>query len=122
MRVPLSDDWSLVPSLLVKAVRPAPLSVDLNAKLKYQDLLWFGTPWRAFNSAVAMVGLSYEQYTLGYYYDAGLSELAGTMPGGPICFCWNGTRTYWLPAMCGWSESGWLREARHLPTFLGWCR
>jgi type IX secretion system PorP/SprF family membrane protein len=77
VRVPLSDDWSLVPSVLVKAVNPAPASIDINAKLKYQDLLWFGASWRAFDSAVAMVGLSYEQYTLGYSYDAGLSELAG---------------------------------------------
>ena len=76
VRVPLSDDWSLVPSVLVKAVSPAPLSLDLNAKLKYQDLLWAGVSWRAFDSAVAMVGLSYEQFTLGYSYDAGLSELA----------------------------------------------
>ncbi|SNC77702.1 type IX secretion system membrane protein, PorP/SprF family [Hymenobacter gelipurpurascens] len=77
VRVPLSDDWSLVPSVLVKAVKPAPLSVDLNAKLKYQDLLWVGVSWRAFDSFVTMVGLSYEQFTLGYSYDAGLSELAG---------------------------------------------
>ena len=77
VRLPLSSDWSLVPSVLVKAVDPAPLSVDLNAKLKYQDLLWVGVSWRAFDSAVAMVGLSYEQFTLGYSYDAGLSELAG---------------------------------------------
>ncbi|SNR81167.1 PorP/SprF family type IX secretion system membrane protein [Hymenobacter mucosus] len=77
VRVPLSDDWSLVPSVLVKAVNPAPLSLDLNAKLKYQDLLWGGVSWRALDSFVAMVGLSYEQFTLGYSYDAGLSELAG---------------------------------------------
>ena len=77
VRVPLSDDWSLVPSVLVKAVRPAPLSVDLNAKLKYRDLLWAGASWRAFDAAVAMVGFSYEQLTVGYSYDVGLSQLAG---------------------------------------------
>ncbi|TGE05383.1 PorP/SprF family type IX secretion system membrane protein [Hymenobacter fodinae] len=77
VRVPLSDDWSLVPSVLVKAVQPAPLSLDLNAKLKYQDLLWAGVSWRAFDSFVGMVGLSYEQLTVGYSYDAGLSQLAG---------------------------------------------
>lgn len=77
VRVPLSDDWSLVPSVLVKAVDPAPLSLDINAKLKYQDLLWAGVSWRAFDSVVALVGVSYEQFTLGYSYDAGLSELAG---------------------------------------------
>ena len=77
VRVPLSDDWTLVPSVLVKAISPAPVSVDLNAKLKYQDLLWAGVSWRATDSFVALVGLSYEQFTLGYSYDAGLSELAG---------------------------------------------
>jgi type IX secretion system PorP/SprF family membrane protein len=77
VRVPLSNDWSLVPSVLVKAVNPAPLSVDINAKLKYQDLLWAGVSGRAFDSVVGMVGISYEQFTLGYSYDAGLSELTG---------------------------------------------
>ena len=77
VRVPLNDDWSLVPSVLVKAVNPAPLSVDINAKLKYQDLLWVGASWRAFDSVVGLVGISYEQFTLGYSYDAGLSELNG---------------------------------------------
>jgi type IX secretion system PorP/SprF family membrane protein len=77
VRVPLNNDWSLVPSVLVKAVSPAPLSVDINAKLKYQDLLWVGASWRAFDSFVGMVGISYEQLTLGYSYDAGLSELTG---------------------------------------------
>lgn len=76
VRVPLSPDFTLVPSVLVKAVAPAPLSVDINAKLKYQDFLWAGLSWRSFDSAVAMVGVSYEQYVLGYSYDAGLSELA----------------------------------------------
>ena len=75
VRLPLSTDWSLVPSVLVKTVNPAPLSVDINAKLKYQDLLWAGVSWRAFDSAVAMVGFSYEQFTVGYSYDAGLSKL-----------------------------------------------
>ncbi|WP_324670952.1 type IX secretion system membrane protein PorP/SprF [Hymenobacter sp. GOD-10R] len=77
VRIPLSEDWSVVPSVLVKAVNPAPLSFDLNAKLKYRDLLWAGVSWRAFDSAIAMVGLSYEQFMLGYSYDAGTSELSG---------------------------------------------
>ncbi|MCA8829859.1 PorP/SprF family type IX secretion system membrane protein [Hymenobacter pini] len=76
VRVPLSRDWSLVPSVLVKAVQPAPLSLDLNAKLKYQDLLWGGVSWRAFDSFVVLGGLNYEQFTFGYSYDAGLSKLA----------------------------------------------
>ena len=81
VRVPLSEDWSVVPSVLVKAVRPAPLSVDLNAKLKYRDLLWAGVSWRASDAVIAMVGFSYEQFTVGYSYDAGTSQLAGYNSG-----------------------------------------
>jgi len=77
VRVPVSEDFSFVPSVLVKSVDPAPLSIDINAKLKYQDLLWVGASWRAFDSVVGMVGLSYEQFLLGYSYDAGTSELSG---------------------------------------------
>jgi type IX secretion system PorP/SprF family membrane protein len=81
VRLPLSEEWSVVPSVLVKAVSPAPLSVDVNAKLKYRDLLWAGVSWRAFDSVVALVGLSYEQFTLGYSYDAGVSQLASYNSG-----------------------------------------
>lgn len=77
VRVPLSDDWTVVPSVLVKAVSPAPLSVDINAKFKYQDVLWLGASWRVRDSFVALVGVSYEQFTLGYSYDVGTSQLAG---------------------------------------------
>lgn len=77
VRVPLDEDWSVVPSVLVKAVSPAPLSVDINAKLKYRDVLWIGASWRATDAFVALVGVSYEQFTLGYSYDAGTSQLAG---------------------------------------------
>jgi type IX secretion system PorP/SprF family membrane protein len=76
VRVRVDNNWTLVPSVLVKAVAPAPLSVDLNAKLRYQDLLWGGISWRATDSFVGMVGVTYEQYALSYSYDAGLSELS----------------------------------------------
>jgi type IX secretion system PorP/SprF family membrane protein len=81
VRIPIDEDWSVVPSVLVKNVSPAPLSVDINAKIKYQDLLWFGVSWRALDSVVGMVGLSYEQFTVGYSYDASTSQLAGYNSG-----------------------------------------
>jgi type IX secretion system PorP/SprF family membrane protein len=77
VRLPLSEDFSLVPSVLVKVMSPAPLSVDVNAKIKYRDLLWAGASWRATDSFIGMVGLSYDQFTLSYSYDAGTSQLAG---------------------------------------------
>jgi len=78
LRLPLSPDWVLVPSVLVKFVQPAPPSIDLNAKLKYRDLLWAGASLRAFDSVVALFGINVNEYTsLGYSYDAGMSGLAG---------------------------------------------
>lgn len=77
VRLPLTDDWSVVPSVLVKAVSPAPLSADINAKLKYQDLLWAGVSYRLNDAAVAMVGFNYEQLSVGYSYDTGTSRLTG---------------------------------------------
>lgn len=75
VRLPLTDDWSLLPSVLVKAVSPAPLAVDLNARLKYQDLIWAGVSYRLNDAAVAMVGFNYEQLAVGYSYDVGVSRL-----------------------------------------------
>ena len=78
VRVPLSEDWVLVPSVLVKSVAPAPLSIDLNTKLKYKDVLWGGASWRAFDSIVALIGVNMNEYSsLSYSYDAGISKLAG---------------------------------------------
>jgi type IX secretion system PorP/SprF family membrane protein len=81
VRLPISEDWSLVPSVLVKAVSPAPLSIDLNAKLKYRDLLWGGVSWRVKDAVVAMLGVSYEQFLIGYSYDTGISGLNGYNSG-----------------------------------------
>lgn len=81
VRLPLTDDWSVIPSVLVKAVSPAPLAVDVNAKLKYQDLLWAGVSWRLNDAAVAMVGFNYEQLALSYSYDTGASRLANYHSG-----------------------------------------
>lgn len=78
LRLPLNTDWVLVPSVLVKSVRPAPISIDLNAKLKYRDVLWVGGSLRAFDAVVALVGLNLNESTsLSYSYDAGMSKLAG---------------------------------------------
>jgi len=78
VRLPLSTDWVLVPSVLVKSVSPAPLSVDINAKLKYRDIFWVGSSVRAFDSVVALFGLNINEFsTLGYSYDAGMSKITG---------------------------------------------
>jgi type IX secretion system PorP/SprF family membrane protein len=78
VRLPLNTDFVLVPSVLVKSVAPSPLSVDVNAKLKYQNLFWAGASLRAFDSVVALFGLNFTDHSsLSYSYDAGTSRLNG---------------------------------------------
>ncbi|OYW78669.1 MAG: hypothetical protein B7Z27_07000, partial [Sphingobacteriia bacterium 32-37-4] len=45
-RLSLSDDFNLLPSMLIRYISPLPLGFDINAKLQYQDFLWAGTSYR----------------------------------------------------------------------------
>lgn len=82
VRLPLSEDFAVVPSVLVKYMAPAPTSVDLNLKLKYRDLLWAGASWRATDSFIGMVGVNFGDFgSLSYSYDASTSQIASYQSG-----------------------------------------
>jgi len=82
VRLPLSDDIAVVPSVLVKFVSPAPTSIDLNAKVKFRDVLWVGASWRATDAFVGMVGVNFGDIgSLSYSYDASTSALASYQSG-----------------------------------------
>lgn len=66
----LSEDISLLPSLMVKYVQPAPVSVDFNLKAQYQDLFWVGGTVRYKDGFAAMVGMNISSgINIGYSYD-----------------------------------------------------
>ena len=82
VRLPLGEDVSLVPSVLVKYMRPAPVSVDVNAKIKFRDILWVGASYRVNDAFAGMVGINFSPVaSLSYSYDAITSELAGYQSG-----------------------------------------
>jgi type IX secretion system PorP/SprF family membrane protein len=82
VRLPLTEDLSLVPSVLVKYMKPAPVSVDINAKVKYRDIMWAGASWRASDAFVGMIGVIFSPVaSLSYSYDASTSEIAGYQSG-----------------------------------------
>jgi type IX secretion system PorP/SprF family membrane protein len=82
VRLPISDDLAVVPSVLVKFMSPAPTSIDLNAKLKFRDVLWAGASWRATDAFVGMVGVNFGSVgSLSYSYDASTSALADYQSG-----------------------------------------
>jgi type IX secretion system PorP/SprF family membrane protein len=66
----LNDDVTILPSVLVKYIHPAPTSVDFNVKAQYRDLMWLGGSYRHKDGFAAMVGLNVSNtFNVGYSYD-----------------------------------------------------
>ena len=75
-RMQLGDDFSLLPSVLVRYINPLPIGFDVNAKLKYQDLLWLGASYRYQDGFAAMAGMNINRnINIGYSYDLQTSSL-----------------------------------------------
>lgn len=81
-RIDINEDWSLTPNTLVKFMTPSPVAVDLNLKCDYLDKFFFGTSYRHKDAVVAMAGLFYNGFKLGYSYDYTLSTLRKHNSGG----------------------------------------
>ena len=72
----LSDDLTLMPSVLIKQVKPVPLTYDINLKLGFQDKFWIGTAYRHGDSYSAMAGFYASSFlNVGYSYDVTTSNL-----------------------------------------------
>lgn len=72
----LNDDMTFLPSLLVKYVNPAPVGVDINAKIQYRDLLWGGGSYRVQDGFAAMIGINISNtFNIGYSYDITTTRL-----------------------------------------------
>jgi type IX secretion system PorP/SprF family membrane protein len=75
-RYDLNEDWILAPSVLLKSVRPAPVSFDVNAKFLYQERFWMGLSYRHRDAVVGLIGINLNSLlTLGYSYDYVLSDV-----------------------------------------------
>ncbi len=82
MRLYLSEDWTFVPSVLVKWVQPTPISYDFNGRLQYQDRFWLGLSYRRNDAVVGLVGFYLSPLlNLSYSYDFTLSNI-GTVSRG----------------------------------------
>ncbi len=72
---PVSDEFSLEPSTLLKTTENWNPQGDFTLKLFYSDLYWGGFSYRTNNSLIAMVGLRIEGLYFGYSFDWALSEI-----------------------------------------------
>jgi len=95
---PLSEDFQLKPSFLLKDDRGGPTSLDLNAFLMIKDFIWIGGSYRTGvklydksylqrdltprNSAVAAIQIfPSEKIRIGYGYDFSIGPLQGYSSG-----------------------------------------
>ena len=75
----LSEDISLLPSVMIQYIKPMPLQVYINVKAQYQDKFWIGSSYRfgdQLGGFAAMAGINVSStFNLGYSYDVSTSQL-----------------------------------------------
>lgn len=69
-RLWLSEDVTLMPSVMLKYITAAPVSFDVNAKVQYRDRIWGGASYRYKDGVAAMLGVNISStFNIGYSYD-----------------------------------------------------
>lgn len=75
-RLWVNEDVSVLPSVMIKYITALPVSVDLNAKLQYRDVLWVGASYRHKDGIAAMLGINVNAtFNISYAYDYTTSSL-----------------------------------------------
>lgn len=75
-RIPLGYDFTLIPSFCIKGAAPAPMSFDINAKVRYKDFCWAGISYRNRDAVAAMVGVIINNtFDVSYSYDYITSDI-----------------------------------------------
>lgn len=69
-------DLTVIPSVMVKGVIGAPLSFDLNCKVRYMNTYWAGISYRRGDALAVMAGFVISQmFDVNYSYDITLSDI-----------------------------------------------
>lgn len=68
--------FKIKPSVLVKVEEAAPVNVDINCNVLYNNLIWLGVSYRTGDAIVALLDVNVTpQFRIGYAYDFTLSQL-----------------------------------------------
>lgn len=79
---PLSSDFNLKPSFLVKGVKGAPIEADINATIWIKDFLGFGAQYRTSADVAGLLECQVSpQVRIGYSYDVSTTRLQGFNSG-----------------------------------------
>jgi len=82
VRLPLGDNFNLIPSVMVKYISPSPVSYDLNGKLLFKDYLWMGGSFRRGDGFTLGAGINVNSLlNVSYAYDYTTSALQTVSSG-----------------------------------------
>jgi type IX secretion system PorP/SprF family membrane protein len=82
VKLEVTEDFALVPSVMMKMAQPSPVSWDLNLKAVYADAVWAGLSYRERDAVSAMAGGHVtEKISVGYSYDFTTSRLKEVSSG-----------------------------------------
>lgn len=72
----VGEKFQIKPSTLVKIEEAAPVNVDINCNVLYNNLIWVGVSYRTGDAVVALLDVNVTpQFRIGYAYDFTLSQL-----------------------------------------------
>lgn len=81
-RFPVSDKFEIEPAALLKAVKGAPLQVDISFRAFYNKMFWLGAAYRSQDAISIMAGaVIKKQFQIGYAYDITTSNLNNVSNG-----------------------------------------
>jgi len=63
------QDIEIIPSVMFKKVGASNLQMDLNVKTVFNETIWGGISYRTNDAIIAMIGMNFNEYSLGYSYD-----------------------------------------------------
>jgi type IX secretion system PorP/SprF family membrane protein len=71
----INREFAIEPTVIFKAVSPAPIQVDFSTKVIYQNMVWGGISYRSQDAIAFLAGYTYEnKIYIGYSYDMGISD------------------------------------------------
>lgn len=76
-----NPDFQLIPSAILQS-NLSTLKLDVNAMVKFKEVVWAGAGYRLNESVIIFLGLQYKDIKLGYSYDINVNKLALPIFGG----------------------------------------
>lgn len=78
---PRNPDYQLVPSAIIES-NLSKTRIDVNATLRYKEVVWGGIGYRLGESVILLLGVQYKDFRIGYSYDINVRVLGLPFYGG----------------------------------------